>query len=161
MTRPSCSLRRATLSAAAGLHHIDFAYAIHSEVGNKMIGAKINGMIVPIDKIPQNGEIVEILTSSASHGPSHPTAQDRQDLRGEKQDIRQWFKREKRSENIEVGRAEIEREFLRYPRKATEDQKNEIVPRLRAAWECRDRRPVQRDRIRRTCGGEDRFKAPR
>ncbi len=105
---------------------IDFAYAIHSEVGNRMVGAKINGMIVSIDRVPQNGEIVEILTSNASKGPSRDWIKIVRT--GEaRTKIRQWFKREKQTENIQVGKTEIEREFKKYNRPYTEEQKNEIL----------------------------------
>ena len=105
---------------------IDFAYAIHSEVGHRMVGAKINGVITPIDSCPKNGEIVEILTSSAAKGPSRDWLKiaATSEARGK---IRAWFKKERRAENILVGKNEIDREMAKFAHEITDAQKNDIV----------------------------------
>ena len=105
---------------------IDFAYAIHSAVGNKMVGAKINGIIAPIDRIPNNGDIVQIITSSSSKGPSRDWLKVVKT--GEaRSKIRQWFKKERKTENIIVGKAEIERELRKYNRPYTPAQRDEVL----------------------------------
>ena len=105
---------------------IDFSYAIHSAVGNKMIGAKINGMIVPIDRVVQNGEIIEILTSSTTKGPSRDWLNIVKTSEARSK-IKQWFKKETRAENISLGRAMVDGEFRKQNIKLDEQGRLEVI----------------------------------
>jgi len=96
----------------AGSGPIDFAYRIHTEVGHHCIGAKINGKIVPLDYELVNGDIVDILTSKQSNGPSRDWLSVARTSNA-KNRIRQWFKKEKRDENILRGRELLEKEVRR------------------------------------------------
>ena len=94
----------------AGSTPIDFAYSIHSAVGNSMVGAKVNGRMVGFDCQLHNGDIVEISTSKSARGPSRDWINIAKS--GEARNkIRQWFKRERREENIAQGRASFESEL--------------------------------------------------
>lgn len=116
---------------------IDFAYAIHSAVGNKMIGAKVDGRIVPLDYQVKTGEIVEVLTSSQpGKGPSRDwlnivkTSQARAK-------IRQWYKKERRDENIAEGKAEVEKEFKRNFIRLAEPEYTEFIKRIAERQHCK------------------------
>ncbi len=117
------------INLPAGATPIDFAYAIHSAIGNRMTGAIVNGRIVPYAHILSNGDIVEVLTSKSSKGPSRdwlnivksPEARNK---------IRQWFKKEKRDENIAHGKLMFESELRRINLQMSDIIREDVLPRV-------------------------------
>ena len=100
------------INLPAGATPIDFAYSIHSAIGNHMVAAKVNGHIAQFDSKLKNGDIVEIVTSKSAHGPSRDWMKIARSSEARSK-IRQWFKRECRDENIARGRSSFETELKR------------------------------------------------
>jgi GTP pyrophosphokinase len=113
----------------AGATPIDFAYSIHSAVGNSMIGAKVNGRIVPFSTQLNNGDICEILTSKSAKGPSRDWMALCKSNEARNK-IRQWFKKERRAENILTGRASFDSELKRSGYTMAQITEQEVLPRL-------------------------------
>lgn len=115
---------------------IDFAFAIHTAVGTKMTGAKVDGRIVPITHEVKTGELIEILTSNqVSHGPSRDWLNIVKTNQA-KAKIRAWFKRERRTENIEEGKTEIEREFSRNNIRLNDDDMEKFLSDIATKMRC-------------------------
>ncbi len=106
---------------------VDFAFAIHSAVGTRMVGAKVDGKIVPINHQVKTGEVIEILTTNqAGHGPSRDWLNIAVTSQA-KSKIRSWFKKEKRTENIAAGKLEMEKEFRRAGIDMTDEEYAEFI----------------------------------
>ena len=112
------------ISLPRGSTAIDLAYLIHTQVGHRMVGAKVNGKIVPIDHTLNTGEICEIITQKEEH-PNRAWI-DICKTASAKSKIRQWFKHEKRDENIVEGRQLVDREFKRQGMNLTEEEMAEF-----------------------------------
>ena len=127
------------VSLPAGSTPIDFAYAIHSAVGNSMIGAKVNNRIASYDAQLHNGDIVEVLTSKSAKGPSRDWLNICQSNQARVK-IKQWFKREKREENIVRGKASFEAELRHAGVDPDILQNAEILPVIlkKVSFECLD-----------------------
>lgn len=123
------------ISLPMGSSIVDFAYAIHSAVGSKMIGAKVDGRITTLDHKINNGEIIEILTSSTPRGPSRDWLKIAK-TSSARSKIKSWFKKEKREENIAEGRAEVEREFRRNNIVLPEKQMTEFLQKIAEKQRC-------------------------
>ncbi|HEX9495048.1 MAG TPA: bifunctional (p)ppGpp synthetase/guanosine-3',5'-bis(diphosphate) 3'-pyrophosphohydrolase [Candidatus Limnocylindria bacterium] len=104
----------------SGATPIDFAYRIHTDIGHRTIGAKVNGRIVPLDHKLQSGDIVEIVTSKAARGPSRDWITMVR-TPGAREKIRQWFKKQHREENIAHGRELLDRELKRIAQRPLSD----------------------------------------
>src|SRR5690625_2172567 len=117
---------------------IDFAYRIHTEIGNKTVGARINGKMEPLDYPLKNGDIVEIITSRHSYGPSQDWLKITQSSQA-KNKIKQFFKKQRRDENIEKGKQEIEKAIINLglqPKEVlTEENLNRIFDRFNLSSE--------------------------
>ena len=114
-------------SLPAGATPIDFAYSVHSAVGNRMVGAKVNGRMVPYDHQLSNDDIVEVLTSKTAKGPSRDWLKIAKSNEARNK-IRQWFKKEKREENIATGRAAFESELKHVGLKLEAITAPEVLP---------------------------------
>ncbi|MFN8629177.1 MAG: bifunctional (p)ppGpp synthetase/guanosine-3',5'-bis(diphosphate) 3'-pyrophosphohydrolase [Chloroflexota bacterium] len=99
----------------AGATPLDFAYRIHTDIGHRTIGAKVNNRLVPLDYRLKNGDIVEIVTTKGEHGPSRDWLNIVRTSHA-REKIRQWFKKKDRAENIVHGRESLERELRRLAR---------------------------------------------
>lgn len=115
------------INLPAGATPIDFAYSIHSAIGNRMIGAKVNSRIVPFDHILQNGDIVSIITSKSAPGPSRDWIKLAKSGTARTK-IKQWLKKERREENIVHGRAVFESELKKHGLTMADVLDEEILP---------------------------------
>lgn len=123
------------ISLPMGSTVIDFAYAIHSAVGNRMVGAKVDKRIVPIDYKVKTGEIIEILTSKEARGPSRDWLKIVK-TSGARNKIRFWFKHEKRDENVAEGKTELERELRRNNIDIDEEKLSALLEKIGSRHNC-------------------------
>ena len=117
------------INLPAGATPIDFAYNIHSAVGNHMTGAKVNGRMVTFDTPLKNGDIVEVITSKSAHGPSRDWMKICKSNEARNK-IKQWFKKERREENIVTGRSMFESELKRAGIQLASITGEEVLPHL-------------------------------
>jgi len=122
------------ISLPSGSTMIDFGYAIHSAVGNRMTGAKVHGRIVPIDSLVKTGDVIEILTMQG-HGPSRDWLKIVRTSEARSK-IRAWFKKERRPENILHGKAELEKELHRNRIQLPSDKLKELLLEVSKRQNC-------------------------
>ncbi|MGN0460827.1 MAG: RelA/SpoT family protein [Ruminococcus sp.] len=123
------------INLPSGSTVIDLAYAIHTEVGNRMIGAKADRRIVPINYKLKNGEIIEIITQKEGTGPKRDWLNIVKTSEARTK-IRQWFKRERREENIVEGKASLDAELKKSGIYMTEEDANDIFPKMLQKQHC-------------------------